>query len=196
VANWTDVFRRFRWPPRELGLATTANLALLATDQRQRFARTCLLAIALGLLTMLMMGTLDHFVFAGASLERIRTLSRFSLAQRTGIVLFSAVTEEVVYRLIIATAIASALQAALRKATSQSAMMAMWLSIIAAALLFGLAHAGNLQNVPHPYLRAVTLNGVAGIVLGYLYWFRGLEAAVLAHLTADAFIYLIVANFI
>jgi len=193
---WTDRLRRLRWPPRELGLATTANLALLVKEPRQRFARTCALAMALGLLTVLVMGTLDRFVFAGASLERIRTLAHFSMAQRTGIVLFSAVVEEVVYRLIIATAIAAVLQRALRKTTVRSAMFATWLSIVAAALLFGLAHAGNLQNVPHPYVRAVTLNGVAGIVLGYLYWYRGLEAAVLAHLTADAVIYLVVANFI
>ncbi|HXO41236.1 MAG TPA: CPBP family glutamic-type intramembrane protease, partial [Thermoanaerobaculia bacterium] len=58
------------------------------------------------------------------------------------------------------------------------------------ALYFGLAHVGNLPNVPHPYLRAFTLDGVAGIVLGWLYWRRGLEAAIAAHLAADAFIYL------
>jgi membrane protease YdiL (CAAX protease family) len=63
-----------------------------------------------------------------------------------------------------------------------------------ACILFGLAHVGNLPNVPHPYLRAIVLNGVAGLVLGWLYWYRGLEAAVLAHLGADAAIYLVLAS--
>jgi hypothetical protein len=31
--------------------------------------------------------------------------------------------------------------------------------------------------------RALTLNGVAGIAFGYLYWRHGLEAAMLAHMS-------------
>jgi membrane protease YdiL (CAAX protease family) len=34
-------------------------------------------------------------------------------------------------------------------------------------------------------LRAVLLNGLGGIVFGYLYWKRGLEAAMIAHFSAD-----------
>jgi membrane protease YdiL (CAAX protease family) len=35
---------------------------------------------------------------------------------------------------------------------------------------------------------------VGGVVLGWLYWKKGLEAAIVAHLAADAFIYLGVAS--
>jgi hypothetical protein len=63
-----------------------------------------------------------------------------------------------------------------------------------AATLFGLAHIGNAPNAPHPFFRAITLNGLAGIVFGWLYWKRGFEAAVLAHFAADALIYLGLAN--
>jgi membrane protease YdiL (CAAX protease family) len=77
---------------------------------------------------------------------------------------------------------------ALSRLGRPSPSIAIWLSILASALYFGLAHVGNLPNVPHPYLRAFTLDGVAGIVLG-LYWRRGLEAAIAAHLAADLFIY-------
>ena len=34
-------------------------------------------------------------------------------------------------------------------------------------------------------VRAITLNGVAGIAFGWLYWQYGLEAAMLSHFCAD-----------
>lgn len=56
-------------------------------------------------------------------------------------------------------------------------------------VFFGLAHVGNLPNVPHPVLRAVAVNGVAGIAFGWLYWWRGLEIAILTHMVAIAGLY-------
>jgi membrane protease YdiL (CAAX protease family) len=74
--------------------------------------------------------------------------------------------------------------------------IAEWCGVLVAALLFGLAHVGNVPDAAHPVLRAVTLNGLAGIVTGWWYWRRGLEAAIAAHLAADAFIYLGVVSFL
>jgi membrane protease YdiL (CAAX protease family) len=68
---------------------------------------------------------------------------------------------------------------------------AVWFGIAVGALAFGLAHVANLANVPHPYLRAIVLNGVAGVVFGWLYWRRGLEWAVVAHTIADSILYLV-----
>jgi hypothetical protein len=33
-------------------------------------------------------------------------------------------------------------------------------------------------------VRALVLNGIAGIVFGYLYWRHGLEAAMIGHMSA------------
>jgi hypothetical protein len=46
--------------------------------------------------------------------------------------------------------------------------------------------------VPHPVLRAVTLNGLAGIVRGCVYWWQGLELAILTHMTAILVLYVAV----
>ncbi|HEX3552025.1 MAG TPA: CPBP family glutamic-type intramembrane protease [Thermoanaerobaculia bacterium] len=140
------------------------------------------------------MAAVDHFFFAGASVERIRLLGSLPFAQRLLIVAFSAVAEELIYRLFIATAVAAVLFILLRRSGSHAAIVSIWLGILTAALLFGLSHVGNLPNIPHPYLRAIVLNGFAGLVLGALYWYRGLEAAVIAHLAADATIYLVIAS--
>ena len=41
-------------------------------------------------------------------------------------------------------------------------------------------------------VRALVLNGIGGIVFGWLYWKRGLLAAVLAHFSADVVLHVVV----
>ena len=43
--------------------------------------------------------------------------------------------------------------------------------------------------------RAVTINGIAGIVLGAIYWWRGLELAILTHMVAIATVYIVLPLF-
>jgi membrane protease YdiL (CAAX protease family) len=66
---------------------------------------------------------------------------------------------------------------------------ALWSVNIAVAVAFGLAHlpatASLVAITPVVVGRAVLLNGVLGLGFGYLYWTRGLAAAMVAHLTAD-----------
>jgi hypothetical protein len=68
-------------------------------------------------------------------------------------------------------------------------------AIVGAAVAFGLAHVPNATAfVPFSALllaRALVLNGIAGVVLGWLYWRRGLEAAVIAHFTADIVVHVL-----
>jgi len=56
-------------------------------------------------------------------------------------------------------------------------------------VLFGLGHLpATAELVPLSSLvvtRAVVLNGVLGVVAGYLYWRQGIEMAMLCHFSAD-----------
>lgn len=67
-----------------------------------------------------------------------------------------------------------------------------WAAIVIAAIVFGLGHlpatAAIIALTPLVIARALVLNGVAGLVLGWLYWKKGLEAASVAHFTADIMI--------
>jgi len=171
---------RSHWPPARLGLGTPLNLAL-----GRGWKVSLLLATALGVAAPLLILLLDRLLFAGASLQHVRELGALPLPRRTLIVLVSAVTEELIYRVVISTLVAWLSYLILKRQTAS-----IWLGIAVSAVLFGLAHVANLQ-VPHPFLRAITLNGIAGVVLGWLYWRRGLEWAVLAHLVADAVLYLV-----
>jgi hypothetical protein len=70
-----------------------------------------------------------------------------------------------------------------------------WLSIILAAIVFGIGHLpATAQIVPLTgiiILRAIVLNGVGGIIFGWLYWKRGLESAMIAHFSADIVLHII-----
>jgi Type II CAAX prenyl endopeptidase Rce1-like len=180
---------KVRWPPRGLGLGTPLNSALAAADTRHTFWRSLWLYLLAGVAIAITMMGLDLLLFSGVSQQYVRALGAQPVLVRL-IVLYSPIVEEIEFRLIFATLVAWIALFALSRLGRPSPSIAIWLSILASALYFGLAHVGNLPNVPHPYLRAFTLDGVAGIVLGWLYWRRGLEAAIAAHLAADAFIYL------
>jgi hypothetical protein len=61
----------------------------------------------------------------------------------------------------------------------------MWTAIIGAAFLFGVAHlpaaAALVPLTPALVARTILLNSLGGIVFGWLYWRRSLEAAMIAH---------------
>jgi hypothetical protein len=66
---------------------------------------------------------------------------------------------------------------------------AYWAAIVMSAVLFGLGHlpatAAVLPLNALVVARAIVLNGIGGVVFGWLYWRLGLEAAMVGHLSAD-----------
>jgi Type II CAAX prenyl endopeptidase Rce1-like len=64
-------------------------------------------------------------------------------------------------------------------------------AIVLAALVFGLLHlpatAAIVPLTPVVIVRALLLNGIAGIAFGWLFWQYSLEAAMLAHISFHAF---------
>ena len=70
-----------------------------------------------------------------------------------------------------------------------------WLSIVAAAVIFGLGHLPATAQITAltgvVVIRAIVLNGVGGIIFGLLYCKKGLESAMIAHFTADIVLHII-----
>ena len=66
------------------------------------------------------------------------------------------------------------------------------MSIFLAAVIFGLGHlpitASITSITPIVIGRAIILNGIGGIVFGWLFWKKGLESAIIAHFTTDIFL--------
>ena len=68
-------------------------------------------------------------------------------------------------------------------------------AIVLAALVFGLLHlpatAAIVPLTPVVIIRALLLNGIAGIAFGWLFWQSSLEAAMLAHISVHAFTFVL-----
>jgi len=69
---------------------------------------------------------------------------------------------------------------------------AVWIGLVASSLLFAGGHLPVLYYLlPHPpgwfVALALAANFIPGIVFGWLYWRRGLEAAIMAHAMAHLF---------
>lgn len=181
---------KVRWPPQPLGLGTPLNLATLSVDTRPLLMRSWWIILVLGFMVPLLMLLIDQLLFAGISFTRVRELGSEPLPMRLLIVVYSAVTEELIYRAFIATLVAWLTFKGASRLLPEPKSLSQWTGVLIAALAFGLAHVGNLPDVPHPVLRAVTINGIAGIALGWLYWWRGLEAAILTHMVAIMVVYI------
>lgn len=101
---------------------------------------------------------------------------------------YGGITEELLMRLFLLSLVAWLLgkwwQTPERKPTAG----AFWLAIFLVAILFGLGHLPATSYVapvtPLLVVRALVLNGVAGVAFGYLYWRHGLEAAMCGHMSA------------
>lgn len=70
----------------------------------------------------------------------------------------------------------------------------LWTANILTALLFGLGHLPATAQAGLPLsslvvTRALVLNGLLGLAYAYLYWTRGLEAAMLAHFSSDVILH-------
>ena len=59
--------------------------------------------------------------------------------------------------------------------------------------MFGIGHlpitADLMTLTPLIVFRALLLNGIGGVIFGWLYWKKGLESAMIAHFSADIVIY-------
>ena len=103
-------------------------------------------------------------------------------------VLYGGFTEELLMRLFLLSLLAWLLGKWWRNADGKPTAGAFWTAIILVAILFGLGHlpatSAMTPITKMLVVRALVLNGIAGIAFGYLYWKRGLEAAMLGHMSA------------
>jgi hypothetical protein len=149
---------------------------------------------------------LDHYIFSPllqAELEGLGvTIPEIPqpVAWQGILVSFSAgVNEEVMFRLCGLTVLAWLGSLVSQNVDGRPTRAVLWTANILVAVLFGLAHlpftvAVGLPLTPLVIIRAVVLNGVAGIFLGWLYCTRGLESAMVAHFSADIFLHVILVS--
>jgi hypothetical protein len=140
------------------------------------------LAGAIGLATGLALRALDAAFFLG-----LVSFDQPPLWTRILICLYGGINEEVFLRLCVMSIFTAVLVVIARRQGPNAAIR--WTSVILAALLFAAGHLPVTEMLtpitPSIVARAFLLNGIAGMVFGWICWKRGLEAAIVAHAATD-----------
>jgi membrane protease YdiL (CAAX protease family) len=108
---------------------------------------------------------------------------------------YGAISEEIVMRLFLMTLIVWIIFKIKKTEDGKPTSLGIWIAIIVSAVIFGLGHlpiTGSITSItPLIIGRAVLLNGVGGIIFGWLYWKKGLESAMMGHFSADIVLHVI-----
>jgi membrane protease YdiL (CAAX protease family) len=165
------------------------------------------MAFALGVAAALALTLLDHWVFAPIpSVAELIHNAGSSSAKPTawqGLLasFYGAVDEEILMRFGLMSLLALAFRTLVRMqgASSELALPigAFWAANIVAAVVFGLGHlpatAALAPLSAALVIRAVVLNGTAGIVFGELYRRYGFEWAMTSHFGVDIVAHVVLA---
>ena len=171
-----------------VGLRTPLTNAIAArTRVREAFQELRPLSAALiGAAAGLSILALEMLVFRPLIPEFTAAAGTAGLSRLEGFLasFYGGIGEEILTRLFLVSVIAWIFRG-----------KAIWLAIVIAALLFAAGHlpaaAGLAPLTPALITRTIVLNSLAGIAFGWLYWRRGLEAAMLAHFSADIVLHVI-----
>lgn len=111
----------------------------------------------------------------------------------------AGVNEEIWFRLGILTGLVGLGRWLLKQTHTTAGLF--WIANIVSALLFGAAHLPQFALMADGLSSTVIgvvlfQNGVVGLIFGWLYWQRGLLVAILAHITADIVIHVVVPAFL
>ncbi len=163
------------------------------------------LSIILGVIGTLILLGLEIFFFQPALVKELGDASNVLNLQTSqpaawkGFLasFYGGIAEEILLRLFVMSFFVWLGHFVSKTAEGKPTAAVIWIANILAAVLFGLGHLPALAPLvpltPLVIARTVVLNGLLGIVLGWLYWKRGLEAAMVSHFSADIVLHVLLA---
>ena len=106
----------------------------------------------------------------------------------------AGITEETIFRLFGLSLLAWLGGLLFHDSDGRPTLAVLWTANILFALAFGAAHLPGAATLGWPIntlivTRTLVLNGIGGIILGWLFWTFGLETAMLAHFLTDVILY-------
>jgi len=162
-------------------------------------------SIALGVIAASLIISLDVFVFQPALLKELGdsaspdALQNIKPAAWKGFLasFYGGIAEEIQLRLFVMSFFAWLGRFISKTQEDKPTSPVFWTANILAAILFGLGHlpatATIIPLTPLVVSRAILLNGIGGVIFGWLYWKRGLEAAMIAHFSAGIVLHVLLA---
>jgi membrane protease YdiL (CAAX protease family) len=194
------------WLARRLGLgAPILEAATRGEPVGQRIRAILPLSVILGVIGTLVILGLEFFLFQPAMLRElgnaadVLNLQTSQPAAWKGFLasFYGGIAEEVQLRLFFMTLLAWVGSFISRTTDAKPTSGGLWTANILAAILFGLGHLPAISTIipitPLVIARTVTLNTLLGIAFGWLYWKRGLEAAIISHFSADLILHVLLA---
>jgi hypothetical protein len=178
------------WCAPRVGLSTPIIDSVLTKQPFIRRASSVAgLAIGVGIVLAVALVALDTAVFATLiAPDQIRSAASAPPLWTSGLAaLYGGLTEEIVVRYGVMSLLLWLLIRVVRGPA------AYWSAIVGAAMLFGVWHLPGTAEVlpltPLVVTRTLVLNGLAGVAFGWLYWRRGLEAAMVCHGAANLIVH-------
>ena len=152
------------------------------------------LGLVVGLLLLGVIRLVIEPAVPGAG-ARIAAAAELPVWRRMVIVYVAAVSEELLFRLLLLSLFTGLATRLARRAGRVPNRRIVWVANGLSAFAFAAAHLPAWRAVdsmnPGLALMVLTLNGLAGVILGYLFVKRGISAAMWAHAGADCAIQLI-----
>lgn len=165
---------------------------LKGEDQKERFRAIWRPSVGLGALAAVLI-IVFSFLFKSADLVKAEMAVpawKSFLAS-----FYGGVAEEILLRLFMMTLFVWIISKIWKTAAGKASAGGIWLAIILSSVIFGLGHlpitAAVTAITPMIVLRAILLNGIGGVIFGWLYWKKGLESAMLSHFSADIVLHVI-----
>ena len=153
------------------------------------------LPITLGFLTAAAIAVGNWLFIAAGVVLNEKLISAIPVWKRFLASFYGGIGEETLMRLFLVSLFVWIFSKITRSREPLSRSGLVWSAIVIVSILFGLGHlpatAAVGQLTPLVIARALVLNGIAGLVLGWLFWKKGFEAAVVAHFTADLMILIV-----
>lgn len=110
--------------------------------------------------------------------------------------LYGGVVEELLMRLFFVSLFVWLLSKAFKQTLPHNNKAVFWSAIVLAAVLFGIGHlpatAALTAITPVVVLRAIILNGIGGLIFGWLFWRKGLLYAIAVHFVTDIVLLVII----
>ena len=163
------------------------------------------LSIILGVVSTLVVLGLEFFYFQPAMIKELGNtaaalnLQRSQPAAWKGFFasFYGGIAEEILLRLFVMSFLVWLGRFLSKTSDGKPTSTIFWIANILAAVLFGLGHLPTMALLvpltPLVIARTILLNGLIGIVCGWLYWKRGLEAAMISHFSADLVLHVLLA---
>jgi hypothetical protein len=169
------------------------NTGSFGSNLLQLLGQASLMGIVLG---TVILATIRFLLLSVLPEIRLRFTAEASLEtwKRVVIAFDSAVLEEIIFRLFLFSSLVWVV-GKIWQVQKPPKLTIFWVINALIAIGFGLAHLPQWSAIttltPLVILIVVFLNSIGGLTFGYLYYVKGLEAAIVAHFVADIVLHVV-----